>query len=134
MKVEGACHCGEITYEAEVDPAKVTLCNCTDCQMLSGTPFRVSVPAPSAGFRFIQGKPRVYVKTAESGTKRRHAFCASCGTPISSSADSDTPPAYSLRIGCLKQRALLPPRRQIWHKSAIAWAQNVSDVPAVEGQ
>jgi len=31
MKVQGACHCGRIKYEAEVDPERVSLCNCTDC-------------------------------------------------------------------------------------------------------
>ena len=29
MKVTGGCHCGHITYEAEVDPATVRVCHCT---------------------------------------------------------------------------------------------------------
>ena len=33
MKVHGSCHCGQITYEADVDPERVGLCNCTDCQV-----------------------------------------------------------------------------------------------------
>ena len=40
MKVDGGCHCGFITYEAEIDPEKVMICNCTDCQRLSGSSFR----------------------------------------------------------------------------------------------
>ena len=44
MKVHGSCHCGDIGYEAEVDPAQVGICSCTDCQMLTGSAFRVSVP------------------------------------------------------------------------------------------
>jgi len=31
MKVDGACHCGKIRYEAEINPAMVTMCHCTDC-------------------------------------------------------------------------------------------------------
>jgi hypothetical protein len=73
------------------------------------------------------------VKTAESGTKRRHAFCGDCGAPVYSSAISD-PPAYSLRIGALKQRAELPPKRQIWCKSAVAWGQDVTGLPKSERQ
>ena len=56
MKIDGSCHCGRIRYEAEVDPAKVVICHCTDCQTLSGSAFRTVVPrsvrlaeAPSFG-------------------------------------------------------------------------------------
>ena len=134
MKVHGACHCGHISYEAELDPDKVNLCNCTDCQTLSGSPFRVSVPADRAKFRLLSGSPKVYVKTAESGTKRRHTFCPQCGTPVHSSADTDEPPTYSLRVGCLQERASLPPKRRTWCKSALGWAQNVSTIPGVDRQ
>ena len=134
MKVHGSCHCGDITYEAEVDPANVGICHCADCQMLTGSAFRVSVPAPSAAFRLLSGAPKVYVKTADSGTKRRHSFCPRCGTPVHATADQDNPPAYSLRVGCLKERKLLAPRRRIWCKSALPWSQDVGQVPGIEGQ
>ena len=26
MKIDGSCHCGFLTFQAEVDPAKVELC------------------------------------------------------------------------------------------------------------
>ena len=134
MKVTGACHCGRITYHAEVDPKRVSLCNCTDCQVLTGSAFRVSVPAPAQTFRLLSGSPRVYVKTADSGTKRRHSFCPDCGTPVSACADTDDPPSYSLRVGCLAQKPELPPKRRIWCGSALWWAQNAGTVPRIEGQ
>ena len=31
MKIEGACHCGYITYEADIDPDTTSICHCTDC-------------------------------------------------------------------------------------------------------
>ena len=40
MKIEGACHCGYITYKAEMDPKHAGICHCADCQMLSGSAFR----------------------------------------------------------------------------------------------
>lgn len=134
MKVTGRCHCGQIKYEAEVDPGKVGICNCTDCQMLTGSAFRVSVPAEAKSYRLLSGTPKVYVKTADSGTKRRHSFCPNCGTPVSATADADSPQTYSLRVGCLAQRAQLPPRRRIWCKSALPWSQDVSGVPGIEHQ
>lgn len=134
MKVNGSCHCGQIRYEAEVDPERVGICHCTDCQVLTGSAFRVTVPAPAAGFRLLCGAPKVYVKTAESGTRRRHAFCSNCGTPVSASADADDPPAYSLRVGCLAQKAQLAPKRRIWCQSALPWSQDIGAVPGTDRQ
>ena len=134
MRVEGSCHCGQVSYHAEIDPEKVSLCNCTDCQMLTGSAFRVSVPAAKEAFHLSSGQLKTYVKTAESGAKRIHAFCANCGTPVYACAYVDDPPSYSLRVGCLKQRAGLPPQKKIWCKSALAWAQDISRLPAIDLQ
>jgi len=134
MKVEGACHCGQIRFEAEIDPERVGICHCTDCQVLSGSAYRVSVPAPRAGFKLLSGKPSVYIKTAESGNKRAHSFCGNCGTPVFAAEPGDTPPQYMLRVGSLAQRAALPPKRRIWCRSALAWSRDVSGVPGMERQ
>ena len=82
MKIDGQCHCGQITFEAEVDPNTLAICHCTDCQRLTSSAFRVNVPAPAEQFVLLTVTPKSYVKTAESGNKRRHAFCGDCGTPI----------------------------------------------------
>ena len=132
MKVNGRCHCGKIRYEAEVDPTKVTVCHCTDCQMLTGSAFRANVQAPAASF-VLHGTPRIYIKTAESGNRRAHAFCPDCGTPVYSAAIND-PPFYSLRVGCLEQRAQLVPARQIWCQSALGWSMNLEGVEKIARQ
>ena len=133
MKVDGGCHCGRIAYEAEVDPNAVGICHCTDCQTLTGSAYRVSVPAPAASFRLLRGQPKVYIKTSDSGSKRAHAFCADCGSPIYAAAPQDTP-TYSLRVGALRQRAELPPRRRIWCRSALPWSLDLSGLPERERQ
>jgi len=95
MWIDGACHCGLITFEADIDPEKVRVCHCTDCQTLSGSAFRVVVPVPADKFS-LSGEPTVYLKTAESGTRRAQAFCPRCGSGIYATT-ADTPPThYSL--------------------------------------
>ena len=37
MKIDGRCHCGFITFEAEADPDKTAICHCADCQSFSGS-------------------------------------------------------------------------------------------------
>ena len=133
MKVEGRCHCGQITFEADNDPEGVRICHCTDCQTLSGSAYRVNVQAPAESFVLLSGQPKIYIKTAESGNKRAHAFCANCGTPIYAAAPHDTQ-TYGLRVGTLKERAVLQPRRQIWFRSALPWASDIRDVDQIQRQ
>ena len=132
MKVHGTCSCGFITFEAEIDPGKVAICHCTDCQILSGSAFRTVVPAAKAGFRLLAGQPKVYVKTAESGNKRVQAFCEKCGTPIYSSAVDD-PPVYSIRVGTARQRAALLPRLEVFRKSALVWNPGLDGTKRFDG-
>ncbi len=133
MNVQGRCHCGEISYEAVVDPGRVSLCHCSDCQMLTGSAYRVTVHAAKDRFVLRTGQPKLYVKTAESGNRRAHAFCPNCGAPIYSAALSD-PQTYSLRVGCLEQRAALLPRVQQWCRSALPWAMDLTGLPRLERQ
>lgn len=133
MKVEGQCHCGQISFAAEIDPDSVGICHCTDCQTLSGSAYRVTVHTPAAEFALLTGTPRIYIKIAESGNKRAHAFCPNCGTPIYAT-DPHQPRTYGIRVGTLKQRNELPPGRQIWCRSALGWAADLRDIPHLERQ
>jgi hypothetical protein len=133
MKVDGRCHCGAIVYEAEIDPETVGLCHCTDCQTLSGTPYRWSAPAPAETFVLRKGEPKIYVKTSDAGTRRAQAFCPECGTPIYAAAEKERR-TYSLRLGAVAQRAQLPPKRQIWCRSALPFASDLRAVSGVDFQ
>src|SRR5262245_30855383 len=104
MTIDGHCHCGQITFEAEVDPNAMLICHCTDCQTLTGSVYRAVVSAPATHFVLRTGAPTSYVKTAESGNKRRHAFCGNCGTR----------------------------QRQIGRRSALSWVDALTAVPATE--
>lgn len=128
MHISGGCHCGAITYEAEVDPAKVSLCHCTDCQILTGTAFRSSVPAKKADFRLLTGTPKIYVKVGDSGARRAQGFCGTCGTPLYATS-ADDPQVYGIRTGTARECAQLLPRKQIWCDSAREWAMNVGPLP-----
>jgi hypothetical protein len=129
MKVTGGCHCGEIVYEAEVDPDHVVICHCTDCQSISGAPYRTSVPARVEDLN-LRGNPKIYVKTADSGNKRALAFCGNCGSALYSTT-VDSPRGYMLRVGSIAQRAQLVPRKQGFCRSAMPWAMDIRSIPEV---
>ena len=129
MQIQGGCHCGYITYEADIDPDMVRICHCTDCQNLTGSAYRVNVNTPKSHFKLLTGKPKLYVKTAESGTKRAHGFCPECGTPIYSTANVADPESYGLRVGTIRERAQLPPKKMGWCRSALDWSMNLESLP-----
>jgi len=136
MKIDGRCHCGLLSYVAEVDPDKVEVCHCTDCQTLSGSAFRVVVPAEPGTFKLISGEPKTYVKIAESGNRRVQGFCPNCGTALYAHALAGDPhfrpPIIGLRVGAIAQRAQLPPRAQYWTRSRQHWVKDVGALTEFE--
>ena len=131
MKIDGGCHCGLIKYEAEVDPDKVLVCHCTDCQTLSGSAFRTVAPAREGTFKLTAGTPKIYVKTADSGARRAQAFCPECGSPIYAAPAEDGPGFFGIRVGTIRQRNELRPRAQYWCRSAQDWVTDLSTMQEI---
>ena len=134
MKIDGGCHCGYITYQAEVDPNEVKVCHCTDCQSLSGSAFRTIVFAAEDAFKLLSGEPKTYIKTAESGAKRTQVFCPECGTQIYATSVGEGPKTFGVRVGTARQRAELRPTTQIWCRSAQDWVMDLGSVKKVDKQ
>ena len=127
MHIDGACHCGLISFTAEIDPSRVMVCHCTDCQVLSGSPLRAVVAAPIASFA-VRGNPKSYVKVAQSGNRRAQVFCPDCGTPLYATAPENAT-SVIIRLGFVAHRAQLRPAVQIWQRSALAWLSELRAVP-----
>jgi hypothetical protein len=109
------------------------VCHCTDCQKLTGTAYRVSVPAREGSFRLVAGTPSVYIKVADSGSRRALAFCASCGSPLYAH-DADHPEVYGLRVGCIDERGALVPTSQKWCRSALSWTTDLTGLPSRDAE
>jgi hypothetical protein len=128
MNITGQCHCGSISFTATADPSRVVACHCADCQTFSGAPFRAVLPVAIESIS-ISGKPKQYVKVASNGNQRAQAFCDTCGTNLYAT-EPESPKVISLRLGCINERALLPPSSQIWVKSAMPWLSKLPEVSA----
>ena len=134
MKIDGGCHCGYITYEADIDADKILICHCTDCQTLSGSAFRVIAFSREDTFRLLSGELKFYVKTSEGGNKRPQAFCPNCGAPIYATASGAGPKVYSIRVGSIRQRDQLTPNVQLWCRSAQQWVARIGSMRRIEKQ
>ena len=128
LKIDGRCHCGQITYEAEINPNNVVVCHCTDCQTFSSAPYRVTVPVLRSNASRCAASLRTYRKRGGSGREIVQNFCGACGTPIYS-APAEGATFFNLRLGAIRQCAELAPKRQGFCRSAMPWA---FDLDAVE--
>jgi hypothetical protein len=134
MKIDGRCHCGYVTFEAKADPETTTICSCTDCQTMSGAPLRAVIVTQPGTLVLLSGKPTEYRKTADSGNVRLQAFCPHCGTALYSTSSGDEPKTYSVRLGALRQRNELVPRRQIFVRSQQPWVNDLNSIPQFDGE
>lgn len=132
MQVQGQCHCGAVRLSAEVDSTRVFVCHCSDCQVLTGSAFRVVAPVVPGTLR-VEGTVKGYARTADSGAVRWQYFCPECGTPLYAGTPDGTGLA-TVRVGVLNERAQLAPTAQLWRRSAMPWVDQLAETPACEQQ
>jgi len=128
MYIDGQCHCGRVAFEADIDQEAVAVCNCTDCQTLTGSPYRVTVICAGSQIHST-GETKIYARTGDSGRIRYQHFCGDCGSPLFSSGEGEHTDDWGIRWGAIRQRASLKPTRQIWCCSAVPWRSDVSELP-----
>jgi hypothetical protein len=117
-----------VSFEAEADPDTTTICNCTDCQTMSGAPLRAVIVTRPGSFVLLSGKPTEYRKTAYSGAVRPQGFCPRCGSALYSTSDGGDPKAYNVRVGVVRQRYELVPRRQLFVRSQQTWVNDLGSI------
>lgn len=127
MHIDGACLCGAIRYRGRVDPDRIGICNCTDCQVNSGSAF--GVVAHLLAFELTTGTLKTYEKIAEGGNRRTLAFCGDCGTRIYAKNADGSEGTWGLRVGSCNQRNEMMPKFQVWCDSRIPWVPPVQGVP-----
>ena len=127
MHIDGACHCGAVSFTAQIDPNRVIVCHCADCQVLSGAPLRAVAVAPIETLEVV-GTTKSDIKVAESGNRRAQVFCPECATPLWATAPENAT-SVVVRLGCVKQKAQLQPAVQIWQRSRLPWLPELSAIP-----
>lgn len=94
----GSCHCGAVTFEADLDLTQSTFrCNCSICRR---TRFWVAV-AREDGFRLLSGKHDLQ-QYLFNRRKNEHYFCRHCGVRgFGIGAETPIGKMYGVNLGCL---------------------------------
>ena len=95
----GSCHCGAVTFEADLDLAQNTYrCNCSICRRNRIWP---AVARPG-GFRLITGSSEL-TEYLFNTRKNQHFLCKHCGVRAFG-IGNETPigKMYGVNVGCLE--------------------------------
>ena len=101
---------------------------------MSGGPYRSIIQTRETDFELLSGKPKMYYKYGESGNRRELAFCDTCGSHLWPTSVGDEAKSFlrTQRTGILDQCEDLKPAFQVWCRSEVPWAQDVSQIQRVD--
>jgi hypothetical protein len=117
--ITGGCHCGAVRYEFCGTLGFKILCQCRNCQQMSGSAFSTLVQAPKAQL-VIRGPVTAYEYDNNSrGSMRRKLFCARCGSPLCGGNPAED--FVTLSGASLDDLSLFTPGEIIHHDEARPW-------------
>ncbi len=135
------CNCGQlsVTYTGP-DPARISLCQCYECQRRTGSVYSVQARLPiehvtidgrSSTWRFpISGKPAEF-RSCDSGGATYH-FCPDCGSTVYWEIDA-APELLGAAVGNFTDPAFPPPIIAGFEDYGAKWALKVSELPMPGG-
>ncbi|CAD6875656.1 GFA family protein [Methylomonas fluvii] len=82
-KFKGGCMCGAVQYAVKSEPRLSFLCQCRQCQRITGTGHSAEFVG-SAKDTMISGALKFYELTADSGNTVTSGFCPTCGDTVRS--------------------------------------------------
>jgi hypothetical protein len=74
MRYKGSCHCGSVTYEADIEPGPAMECNCSICSRKG----HLLWFTPRNNLHILSGQDNLTVYTFGPHIIKHH-FCATCG-------------------------------------------------------
>ncbi len=119
----GGCLCGTLRYKVEAEPIDTGYCHCRICQRSAGAPVLAWATFPVKAFTYTNGKPSVYLSSAQS----QREFCSNCGTQLGF-RKIENAISVDVTIASLDAPTMLKPEYHIWTQSQIAWFDTVDQL------
>lgn len=128
--MEGGCLCGAIRYRIDGPVLFVGQCYCRDCQKATGTGHTTIVGIERATLH-VEGEPKIYTNTGETGGKVSRHFCGECGGRLYTSGDLPGS-IVMIQAGSLDDPGRVSPQSVIYMKDAVAWDRFDPELPKFE--
>ena len=117
----GGCLCGANRYEVNGEPLRAANCHCVDCRRATGSQFATNVFFNVDDLVVVQGEPKTFQHTADSGNTMTKWFCDKCGSQLFGQGSGNTA-IKSTKIGSLDDAKDIKPAIDIFLDSALSCA------------
>ncbi len=117
--LSGRCICGDVTYQCESEPKFSIVCQCRQCQRITGTGHSPQFVVES-GKTTVSGNVQTYAMTSDQGNDVISAFCGKCGNPIYKTT-SMMPDVMAFHAATLDDPSLFKPEVLVHSNSAQPW-------------
>ncbi len=115
----GQCMCGTISYTCECEPMFSLLCQCTQCQKITGSGHSAQF-AVDANKTEIEGLVKKYKLISDAGNSVESAFCPNCGNPIYKTT-SMMPDTFVFHAATLDDQRFFKPKFVVNSGSGQLW-------------
>ena len=123
----GGCYCGAVRYEAAGPGLMRGQCLCRTCPKLSGGAGNLFLVVGADGFRYTEGVPKNFARSAETPARD---FCADCGTQLTARSHR-APGVVLIKVGTLDDPAQFEgPQGVYWTSEKQAFHHLPPGVPA----
>ena len=123
-----SCHCLGLELECEGEPAKISLCNCLDCQRRTGSLFSVAAFFPREAVRIVKGEAASFSRSSASGHPVTFHFCGRCGSSLWW-APERMPHLVGVAVGAFADPSFPMPAQAVWTADKHQWLTFPDAIP-----
>lgn len=126
------CHCKQLTYRYNGQPACCYTCHCTDCQRASGSAFTSNMIVDHADISLVSGYASENCYTHKND-QLQVTHCRSCATDLFLFFKS-RPTTATILTGTFLQQQWFSPVAHIWTRSTVSWLKLDDGLPCFAKQ
>lgn len=117
--LKGNCLCGSVKYEVTGKSHLSFLCQCRQCQKITGSGHSAEFVVPEKMVS-LSGELKSYEMKSDQGSTVSSQFCPTCGNPILKKS-SGYPGFVFFHAATLEKPELFEPEKVFWCSSGQPW-------------
>ena len=125
------CACGAIRMTVEGEPHVVSMCHCQVCQRRTGSTYSVHAYFSRCNVK-IEGSPKSYSRSANSGRNIESHFCPDCGSTMFWGHPLQAE-QIGIPVGLFADPSFPPPDVSIFMPHKHPWVVVPQGIPGYEG-